>query len=135
MTLSISETSSVVVDASVLIDAFRGFRRVAAALTHRQLHAPGTVDAEVLHGLRRAWLGKRIDDEEAQSVLAVLADTPIVRYPIEPFVRRIWSLRQNITAYDAAYVALAESLDLPLITRDARLARSSGHAARIEYIT
>jgi predicted nucleic acid-binding protein len=46
----------------------------------------------------------------------------------------MWSLRHNITAYDAAYVALAESLDVPLLTRDRRLAKSSGHAARIEYI-
>ena len=46
----------------------------------------------------------------------------------------MWALRKNITAYDAGYVALAESLDLPLITRDRRLSRSSGHAARIEYI-
>lgn len=46
----------------------------------------------------------------------------------------MWAIRQNVTAYDASYVALAESLDLPLITRDRRLAHSSGHAARIEYI-
>ncbi|HVE70624.1 MAG TPA: type II toxin-antitoxin system VapC family toxin [Thermoanaerobaculia bacterium] len=58
----------------------------------------------------------------------------ITRHPIEVLVPRMWFLRQNITAYDASYVALAESLNLPLITRDARLARSTGHAARIEYI-
>jgi predicted nucleic acid-binding protein len=58
----------------------------------------------------------------------------IIRYPVEPLVPRMWSLRRNITAYDASYVALAESLNLPLITRDRRLAQSSGHAARIDYI-
>jgi predicted nucleic acid-binding protein len=134
MILSTSETSWVVVDASALIDAFRGSRRVAAALAYRELRAPVTVDSEILHGLRRAWLGQRITEEEAESVIGVLAETVIVRHSIEPFVKRIWALRRNITAYDASYVVLAESLNLPLITRDARLARSSGHAARIEYI-
>lgn len=60
--------------------------------------------------------------------------SPILRHPVEPLVHRMWSLRANVTAYDASYVALAESLGLPLITRDRRLARSSGHAAAIEYI-
>lgn len=132
--LSTSATFSVVVDASVLIDAFTGDQRVTAVIAYRELHAPVTVDAEVLHGLRRAWLDKRVDDEEARSVIAMLADTSIVRHSVAPLVGRMWAIRQNITAYDAGYVALAESLDLPLITRDRRLAQSTGHAARIEYI-
>lgn len=93
-----------------------------------------TVDAEVLHGLRRAWLAKRIDDEQSSSALRALARTLIVRHPVEPLVPRIWSLRHNFSAYDAAYVALAESLNIPLITRDRHLAKASGHAARIDYI-
>lgn len=60
--------------------------------------------------------------------------TPLMRHPVEPLVHRMWSLRANVTAYDASYVALAESLSLPLVTRDRRLSRSSGHAAAIEYI-
>lgn len=67
-------------------------------------------------------------------VIDSVADADILRHGIEPLVGRMWELRYNVSAYDAAYVALAESLNLPLITRDARLARSSGHAARIEYI-
>lgn len=56
----------------------------------------------------------------------------LTRYPHTPFIERIWELKENITAYDAAYIALAETLDAPLITTDGRLARSSGHHAAIE---
>jgi predicted nucleic acid-binding protein len=59
---------------------------------------------------------------------------PVTRHSHEPLLERVWALRQNVTAYDAMYVALAELLDVPLITRDGRLARSSGHSARIEFI-
>ena len=64
----------------------------------------------------------------------MLHQAVIVRHPVTHLVERIWSLRHNITAYDAAYVALAEHLGFPLLTRDARLSRSAGHAATIEYI-
>ncbi len=109
-------------------------RHVAEAVLHRRLHAPVTLDAEVLHGCRRAWLAGRMTNGEALFVIDAVADADIMRHSVEPLVGRMWELRFNITAYDAAYVTLAESLDLPLITRDARLARSSGHSARIEYI-
>jgi predicted nucleic acid-binding protein len=64
----------------------------------------------------------------------ILRAFPIERHPHEPLLERVLALRQNISAYDAMYVALAELLNAPLITRDARLARSSGHTARIEFI-
>ena len=135
MTLSTSATSSVVVDASVLIDALLiGVASVLARTAGADLHAPVTVDAEFLHAMRRRWLAGAVNTDQATGTLKVFGRLQIVRYPIEPLVWRIWSLRHNITAYDAGYVVLAESLNLPLITRDARLARSSGHAARIEYI-
>ena len=134
MILSTSATFSVVVDASVLIDAFTGNRRVGAAIIHRELHAPVTIDAEILHGLRRAWFGGRITGYEAESVLEILREVPLIRHPVAPFIGRMWALRHNVSSYDAGYVALAESLHLPLITRDRRLANSSGHGATIEYI-
>ncbi|HXH90203.1 MAG TPA: type II toxin-antitoxin system VapC family toxin, partial [Thermoanaerobaculia bacterium] len=65
---------------------------------------------------------------------AAALDLPINRYSHKPLLPRILALRENVTAYDGAYVALAEILDLPLVTRDGRLARSSGHTARIEFI-
>lgn len=56
----------------------------------------------------------------------------LTRYPHEPFIRRIWELRENVSAYDAAYVALAETLEAPLVTTDRRLAQASAHEAKIE---
>lgn len=70
----------------------------------------------------------------AQQALSDLADLPISRYPHDLFLFRIWQLRQNLTAYDAAYVALAEALSAPLLTRDARLASAPGHRARVELL-
>ena len=117
------------IDALLLED-----ERAAIRLSQCDLHAPVTVDAEFVHGLRRQWLRKRFDDEIARAALRVFAGTPIVRHPVEPLIGRMWAIRQNVIAYDAGSVALAESLDLPLLTRDRRLAHSSGHAARIEFI-
>jgi predicted nucleic acid-binding protein len=125
---------SAVVDASVVIDALLGDTIAEAALLGRVIHAPVTIDAEVLHALRRRWFAGNLDDESALDVISLFRRVPITRHPVRPFLDRMWSFRHNITAYDAGYVALAESLDMPLLTRDWRLAHSSGHTARIEYI-
>ena len=69
---------------------------------------------------------------EARQALAALADLPLERYSHTILLPRIWVLRQNLSAYDAAYVALAEVLGATLLTRDARISRASGLAARIE---
>jgi predicted nucleic acid-binding protein len=66
--------------------------------------------------------------------LADLADFPLHRYPHDFLLQHVWNLRNNFTAYDARYVALAEALDAPLLTRDKRLAASPGHHARIDLI-
>ena len=127
----------VVIDASALIeylfDAAR-YPRIDEIVATRELHAPHLIDAEIVHGLRSAVIGKRVDAPRALAALEDFAALTIQRHGIEPLLARMWALRQNLTAYDASYVALAEALSLSLITRDARLARSSGHAARIEYI-
>ena len=134
MILSTSATSSAVVDASLLVDAVIDLKRFVTRLAGVRLHAPITVDAEVVQALRRRWLLKQLDDEEAHTALWLFRRYDIERHPVQPLVDRMWAMRRNVTAYDAGYVALAESLDLPLLTRDGRLARSSGHAARIEFI-
>jgi predicted nucleic acid-binding protein len=126
--------TSVIVDASSLVDAVLGDIEVLARLPQHQLNAPATVDAEVLHALRRKWLAKLVTDFEAVTAIETFVQIEITRHAVQPLVSRMWSLRHNITAYDAGYVALAESLSLPLLTRDWRLAHSAGHAAAIEYI-
>ncbi len=73
-------------------------------------------------------------DRDVDIIADIYGRIAIVRHDAAPILHRIWRLRYNHTPYDAAYIALAEWLDLPLITRDRRLASSSGHAARVEYI-
>ena len=127
----------IVIDASVLVDLYAGSEVAEAIATRIRgeiLHGPVTIDAEIVHSLRRQTLAGRIDIGRAERALRRFIASPITRHPVEPLVPRMWSLRQNITAYDASYVALAESLALPLITRDRRLAHSSGHGATIQYI-
>lgn len=129
----------IVVDASVLLDVV--LRTPAAAplearlFARRQsLHAPHLVDLEVAQVLRRYLLAHELDAERGGQALQDLADLPLTRYPHDLFLPRIWELRNQATAYDAAYLALAEALDAPLLTRDGRLARSRGHRARVERV-
>ena len=96
--------------------------------------APHLLDLEVLQVLRRYALAGDMDSKRAQEALQDYSDLPIRRYPHEPLMFRIWDLRHNITAYDAAYIALAEVLDALLLTRDASLVNSPGHGARIELV-
>ena len=84
--------------------------------------------------LRRYAAAGEIDQDRGRAALQDLADFPLRRYPHDLLLPRIWALRHNVTAYDAAYVALAEALDAPLLTRDRRLAAASGHRARIEVV-
>lgn len=84
--------------------------------------------------VRRYAANGEIDAERGRLALIDLADFPIERYPHDFLLPRIWELRNNLTAYDAAYVALAEALDAPLLTRDRRLANAAGIRAHIELI-
>ena len=95
------------------------------------LHVPHLFDVEVLHALRRHALRGTPSKERSLQASEALRDLRAVRYPHAALFWRIWELRDNLTAYDAAYVSLAETLDAPLVTTDARLARSSGHHAAI----
>jgi predicted nucleic acid-binding protein len=89
-------------------------------------------DLEVLHALRGLEAAGRLASETLAAALADLADLRATRHGHEPLRPRVWELRANLTAYDAAYVALAELLEAPLLTTDRPLSRSSGHAARID---
>jgi len=84
--------------------------------------------------LRRYRLAAELSDARAEIAFADLAALSVQRYPHDVLLPRIWALRHNASAYDAAYLALAEALNAPLLTRDRRLAASHGHRARIEVI-
>jgi predicted nucleic acid-binding protein len=96
--------------------------------------APHLLDVEVLQVLRRYALSGELDGERGRQAVEDLNDLPILRYPHDPFLPRMWELRQNVTAYDAAYIALAEAMDATLLTRDERLAAAPGHRAMVEIV-
>lgn len=96
------------------------------------LHAPHLLDLEVAQTLRRLATAGTISKDRAEEAMQDLRSVRIARYPHFIFLSRIWQHRHNLSAYDAAYVALAESLGAPLITRDARLASASNLSAIVE---
>ena len=129
----------IVLDASAVIELV--LSKPAADVIRRRLlwaketlHAPHLLDLEVIQVVRRHLSKGEIDLLRAEIALADFADLPIVRYPHGRNLPRIWELRNNLTAYDAAYVALAEMLDAPLLTCDRRLASAAGHHARVDLI-
>jgi predicted nucleic acid-binding protein len=111
-------------------------RRVEARVysPSESLHAPQLIDLEVAQVLRRNVAAATIASARGKEALQDLRDLSLVRYPHEMLLERIWELRDNLTAYDAAYVALAEALDAPLLTCDRKLASPGSHRARVEII-
>jgi predicted nucleic acid-binding protein len=99
---------------------------------HESLHAPHLLDLEVGQVLRRLTREGVVLPARADQAVQDLLDMRLTRYPHFTLLPRIWRLRHNLTAYDAAYVVLSETLGAPLITRDARLISASSHTARIE---
>lgn len=130
----------IVLDASVVVDLLLN-RPSAAHLARRlrdpgeALHAPHLIDLEVAQTLRRYQAIGELSPQRARQGLLEFAQMPIERHPHWPFLERIWELRRNLTAYDAAYVALAEVLEAPLLTCDSAMAAAPGHRAKIELIS
>jgi predicted nucleic acid-binding protein len=98
------------------------------------LHAPHLIDLEVAQVLRRYEAVRMLSPSRAAEALEDYTNLDLTRYPHEIFLQRIWDLRRNVTAYDGAYLALAEVLEAPLLTADQRLASTPGHRARVEVV-
>ncbi len=129
-----------VLDASILVAYFTRHdqqQRVKQVLGSElrghgpEMYAPGLVDLEVLHALRRQVRHRDLSPDRAARAVHYLRRARITRLEHTPLVPRIWALRDNVSAYDAAYVAVAEVLGATLLTFDRRLAASTGHRATI----
>jgi len=99
------------------------------------VHVPHLVDVEVAQALRRYAQKGDVSPDEAAQALADLRALDLQRHAHEPLLDRVWELRQNVSAYDATYIALAEVLDTILLTCDGPLSRAPGMAARVELVT
>jgi predicted nucleic acid-binding protein len=129
----------IVVDASAIIEALLQ-TPAAAAVEERLLaeglppHAPQLIDVEVTRVLWRYAATRQIEPARCRDALDALQGFPLRRHQHDVLLPRVWELRHNLTAYDATYVALAEALDVTLLTRDRRVATAIGHRARVNLV-
>jgi predicted nucleic acid-binding protein len=126
----------IVADASVIVEFLLGGLRGRAVEDHllanqHRIHAPALIDAEVLQTLRRLVQRREMGGRRGLASVGILQAFPLARHDLTPLLPRIWALRDNLTAYDAAYVALAEALDCQLLTFDRRLSDAPGITARV----
>ena len=129
----------IVLDASAAIELLlltpRGLvMRPRVFSPEESLHAPQLLDIEIAHALRRHVYRRELTSLRAAQALEDLADLTAERHGHVLFLPRIWQLRDTMSAYDAAYISLAEHLQAPLLTCDEKLARTAGHSAKIELI-
>ncbi|MDA8369681.1 MAG: type II toxin-antitoxin system VapC family toxin [Nocardiopsaceae bacterium] len=128
---------SYVVDCSLVIRLLAARREdeLLRRRLMRRVHAPALLDAEVASVVRGLSIttkpNVKISTQRARTMLDRYQGLHITRHPMQPLQPRVHELRNNLTAYDAMYVALAEALELPLLTDDAKFAKAAGHRARI----
>jgi predicted nucleic acid-binding protein len=116
----------IVVDASAALSALLNAGSARRALGAEQLHVPHLIDSEVASGLRRRVAAAQMSPSAGWSALDTWRRLGMTRYAVHSMLDRVWELRDNLSAYDAGYIALAELLDCSLVTADSRLGRAPG---------
>lgn len=116
----------IVADASAAVSALLNAGEARNALATQQVHVPHLIDTEVASALRRLNAAGILETEAARSVLHTWQNLAVTRYPVFGLFDRIWQLRDNVSACDACYIALAENLGAPVVTADGRLTRVPG---------
>ena len=124
----------IVVDASAALSALLNDGPARRTLASERLHAPHLIDSEVAHGLRRLVAARQMAAGVGWAALDTMRHLGMTRYPVFAMLDRVWELRDNLSAYDATYVALAEHLDCALLTADARLGRAAGSRCPITVV-
>lgn len=125
----------IVLDASAAMSGLLRNGEVRRTMSSESLHAPHLIDSEVMNGLRRRVLNGDLAADAGWDVVDVWRQLAIARYAVVGLSERMWELRDNVTAYDASYVALAEALGCPLLTADARLAAAPGVRCAVTVVT
>jgi predicted nucleic acid-binding protein len=98
------------------------------------LHAPHLIDVEVVQVLRKHVAKRFLSEVRGETAMQDFLQIPLRRYPHSILLPRVWEVRKNLTSYDAVYVALAEALEMPLLTCDASIADAPGHRARVDVV-
>jgi predicted nucleic acid-binding protein len=129
----------IVVDASAVVSLLLQLEEADAVMARvlsgrDRPQAPHLLDLEVAQVVRRYWRAGDITAARGEQAIRDLADLPLERHSHEPLLGRIWQLRNNVTACDAAYIALAEALDAPLLTLDSALSRVPGVRIPVEVV-
>jgi predicted nucleic acid-binding protein len=122
----------IVLDASAFLDAVDGRQTVIDRIRGEDIHAPHLLDVEVLSALRRLVATERFDQLRASDTRRLLEEGEIRRHPHTPLLGTMWSLRDRVSAYDAAYVALSAALVAPLVTSNRKLAAVPGLPCDVE---
>ena len=116
----------IVVDASAALSGLLAAGPSRELLASQQLHAPHLIDSEVASGVRRRVAARSLTADEGWATLDAWRRLGVTRYPVLGLLERVWELRDNLSSYDAGYVALAEALDCALVTADARIGGAPG---------